>query len=601
MSHEIRTPMNAIIGFSDIVLQDETLSKESRNYVKTIANSSRSLMGLINDILDVSKLESGKLDLETVCFHLPNALADALKTLSFHAQEKNLHLKIEYASSLSTFFLGDPSRLRQIILNLVGNAIKFTEKGLVTIAVQNVVKNSEESDMINFSISDTGIGMNNEQLSRVFDSFSQADEGIARRFGGTGLGTTISKQIVELMSGEIWAESELGVGSIFYFTVQMREAKDISHCLFAGDASLENNLVKTKPLSPRLFKVLLAEDIEANATLAILRLEHQGHQVHWVKNGEDAIEESQKNDYDLILMDLLMPEKTGIEATLAIRELEKQSNFNTGSKTDSKHITIIALTAGLMGEKFQQCFDAGIDDIVEKPVNFDYLFDVMESIVPEGLGKRVQSEAIRIAEINKYSIDFSSLNGLVDYKKALYNWQKSDVYLRALIDFSQRHVDDAVKIRDALNDNLADLKRPHEITHTLKGLAGNLGMFLIVDLSVTIDEQLNQQQTELIAASVRELDVCLNSISQAINKLKSPGDNMTVIKNFDKEKVQHLVAEFLSALDELNPDVIEPVLEELAEYIVAADLLPIRKEINVFDFDKAAMRLEELAQKLELR
>jgi two-component system sensor histidine kinase EvgS len=325
---------------------------------------------------------------------------------------------------------------------------------------------------------------------------------------------------------------------------------------------------------------------------AILRLEHQGHQVHWVKNGDAVIEEYQRNNYDLILMDLLMPEKTGIEATKVIRELEKSS---------AEHIPIIALTAGVMGEKLQQCLDAGIDDIVEKPVNFEYLFYVMENIVPEGMGKRVESEVIHIEGVNQQVIDFSLLNGLVDYERALYNWQKSDVYLRALLDFSQRHIDDAIKIKHSLDDNLADIEHPREITHTLKGLAGNLGMFSIVDLCIIIDEQLNCQQIELVVLSVEQLDTCLNSIAQAINKLELPEENTTVIKNFDKDKVRDLVDEFLSTLDELNPDVIEPVFDKLAEYIVRADLLPIRKEIDAFDFDAAAMRIAELDQKLGLR
>ncbi len=249
--------MNAILGFSEVVLQDTQLSTETERHVRTLYSAAKSLLTIINDILDVSKLESGKFALETVCFHLPNALADALRTVEHRAAEKNLTITIEYDVHLPIRFMGDPTRLRQVVLNLVGNAIKFTPEGNITLRV----KPGDKPDMLQFSVCDQGIGMTPEQVSTVFEPFSQADASTTRRFGGTGLGTTISKQIVDLMDGEIWVDSTFGAGSSFHFTAHLPEATVTDGCLYEHDSRIADGYV-----SPRLFRILLAEDVEANAT-----------------------------------------------------------------------------------------------------------------------------------------------------------------------------------------------------------------------------------------------------------------------------------------------------------------------------------------------
>ena len=225
-----------------------------------------------------------------------------MRTVEQQAAEKGLSIQIEYDPALPMRFMGDPSRLRQVVLNLVGNAIKFTDSGGITFRVQD----GEEADQLHFSIADTGIGMSPEQAGKVFDSFSQADSSTTRRFGGTGLGTTISLQIVELMGGKIWVESEQGKGSIFHFTGRMPEAENIDGCLYEAVSSVMEEYV-----SPRLFRVLVAEDIEENATLVTLRLGQQGHEVLWVKNGLEAVEAFRTGQHDLILMDVMMPEQIG--------------------------------------------------------------------------------------------------------------------------------------------------------------------------------------------------------------------------------------------------------------------------------------------------
>ncbi len=306
MSHEIRTPMNAIIGFSELVQQSKELNSDTKEYMDIIVSSSKSLLTLINDILDVSKLDSGQYSLDMVSFNLPNALADAMKMMEFRATEKGLKLVVTYDSSLPHRFVGDPHRLRQVLVNLVGNSIKFTERGLISV---NVNKGSEVDELL-FEISDTGTGMSPEQLSAVFEPFSQADSSISRRFGGTGLGTTICKQIIELMNGRIWAESQEGTGTQFHFTCRLPVADSGAECLYEGEVQSVDDYI-----SPRAFHILVAEDIPENATLVILRLERQGHTVSWAKNGVEALELFENHHFDLVLMDVMMPEMDGLEAT----------------------------------------------------------------------------------------------------------------------------------------------------------------------------------------------------------------------------------------------------------------------------------------------
>jgi len=291
MSHEIRTPMNAIIGFAELLMQNKELPPVTHGYIQTILNSGKHLLTVINDILDLSKIEAGKISIESVCFHLPNAVQDALQTIEFHAEQKGIDIQLKIDEHLPKRLRGDPTRLRQVILNLVGNAIKFTEKGHIKIAVQA----DKKQDMVHFTVADTGIGMSQKQAEKIFESFTQADPSTTRRYGGTGLGTTISKQIVELMGGRIWVDSVEGKGSSFHFTAHLTASENSESCLYEGGGNLSESYA-----SPRCFKILLVEDIEVNATLAMLRLNQQGHEVTWVKNGLEAVAAFQQVYYDII-------------------------------------------------------------------------------------------------------------------------------------------------------------------------------------------------------------------------------------------------------------------------------------------------------------
>ncbi|KPA12642.1 multi-sensor hybrid histidine kinase, partial [Candidatus Magnetomorum sp. HK-1] len=314
MSHEIRTPMNSVIGFLSLVLDDPIISERQRKYLSSAHNSSEKLLELLNDILDLSKLESGKLELENIPFDLHEMIRDTVQMLDLSAQKKNLYLSSDIDNALPHYIMGDPGKLRQILVNLTGNAIKFTEKGEVSICVAL----AEQEDMIHFSVSDTGIGIPSERLDTIFDPFTQADASTTRKFGGTGLGTTISKQIAELMGGKIWAESIEGKGSTFHFTAHLKATQKKPVREIGNDfISLDDNESLSK--FQRCFKVLLAEDIEENIILAKIRLEEKGHTIIVAKDGRQALEMFQKNELDLILMDVHMPQMNGLEATKKIR------------------------------------------------------------------------------------------------------------------------------------------------------------------------------------------------------------------------------------------------------------------------------------------
>ena len=582
MSHEIRTPMNAIIGFSEVALQNPMLPVETAKHIKIILTSAKSLLGIINDILDVSKLESGKFSLETVCFNLPNTLADALRTLENRSKAKGLSLNFEYAATLPIRLMGDPHRLRQIVLNLVGNSIKFTEVGSITLFVNQ----GDKPDTLHFSVKDTGIGITPEQSAKVFVAFSQADASTTRRFGGTGLGTTISKQLVELMGGNIWVESEAGKGSTFHFTAHLPEATTTEGCLYE-----EGDFVTEDYVSPRLFRILLAEDIEENATLAMLRLKQQGHEVDWVQNGREAVNAFRQGKYDLILMDVMMPELDGVSAAQEIRILETEIGG---------HIPMLALTASIMREENERCIAAGMNYVVGKPIEFNQLFAAMEQIVPQGIGRTNTTRKVAINTVSHQ--DFSPLDNIADHKKALKTWGDPAAYSKALFTFSVQHSNDADLIGQLLSEHPNNSESARTVTHTLKGLAGNLAITRVAGLAEAIDTDLKSGQRNSAQAKLDKLGQSLQEAAAAIAKLTKLTDNApSTIRAFDAQAIREILLELTSILEELNPDVVGPILARLAAYVTRADLEPIQTCLEAFDFDEAKLKTFTLAEKLGIK
>lgn len=582
MSHEIRTPMNSIIGYSEVILQDKKLESETVKQVSVIHDSAKFLLNLINSILDLSKIDSGKLVLESVSFHLPNLLKTSLQLLAHQAEEKKLEINSQYADQLPCVFIGDANRLRQVILNLVDNAIKFTETGNVTVSVQSW----GVTDLLHFSITDTGIGMTEEQVALVFERFSQANESTTRRFGGTGLGTTISKQLVHLMGGEIWVESKLGQGTTFHFTIKLAASIETDGSLYR---EMENDMPIAEYIAPRKFQILLAEDVSINAALIITRLEQQGHTVTWVENGNKAIEKARGHNYDAVLMDIMMPELDGLEATIEIRKIEREVG---------RHLPIIALTANVMVEDEAKYYAAGMDAMVAKPIDFNSLFVTLENAVPDGCCQLNTCDKVVAEAEAEAELDFSCLKGKINYIKALESWRSPSVYASALITFKFERLSDAIEIKRLLTGSTKNFEAVRIITHTLRGVAGNLGIESIADLVSEIDVKLCAGKIDVVMEKLDVLHQSLQEIAASIEKLNFPVEALRIKKIFNTEVVRELLVKLSFALGEHDTDAIEPYLDSLDEYLNEADMVNIRKQLELSDFDNAQTKIEILLKNL---
>ena len=370
MSHELRTPMNGVLGCTQL-LQDTALTDPQRQLLETMHRSAESLLVLVNDILDFSKIEAGKMTLEVADVELRSLIADVITLTSEAAKKKGLIVRVQIAPDIPAELRGDPVRLRQILFNLVGNAIKFTEQGWIHVSVKAVSCSQDDSDamVLRWTVKDSGIGMTADQQARLFGAYSQAEVSTARRFGGTGLGLMICRQLVDLMGGTITVESTPGKGSSFTYCTNLLPGIQRTASVQAVKPSITSMTDHTTPL-----RILVVDDNEINQVVACKFLQKLGCQVEVARNGREAIDSIAQATYDAVLMDCEMPEMNGYDATQEIRRQEQNT---------SRHLPIVALTGHASSEDEQKCLQAGMDDVVTKPITLPTLRAKLERLLAQ--------------------------------------------------------------------------------------------------------------------------------------------------------------------------------------------------------------------------
>ena len=567
MSHEIRTPLNAVLGFCHLA-QRTALTEQQHGYLGSIRKASDALLAVINNILDFSKLDADKLALEAVDFSLAELVDDLLDMFGVLAGPRGLSLAAEVADDVPGRVNGDPQRLRQVLINLLGNALKFTEHGGVQLTIGR--EWSDDARLrLRFEVSDSGIGIAPEVIPRLFESFTQADSSITRKHGGTGLGLAICRSLVELMGGQIGVRSAPGQGSTFWFTVALGPALAPAPAVPPADAKV--------PVPRPGAHVLVVEDNPINQRIMRELLAVMGLEVSLAGDGQAALDAVAQGRFDLVLMDLQMPRMDGYQATAGIR-----------ARHDPRRLPIIAMTAHGRDEDREQCLAAGMNDHLCKPVDPALLARTLARWLPAAAA----APATVIGARHEPDFDLPGLDAAAGLARAGHN---RPLYGQLLCEFRQDHADSAVRMRRAIAAGAAD--EALRIAHNLKGTAGNLGARALERNVRLLEHALRDGGG--VDAALAAVDEALRQLTEAIAGLETPLAVPTAGAGpIDRAQLQASVEALARALGDGNFDAVQrldPVARALAGHL-AGPYRQLAQRVHAFEFDAALAALAELSR-----